>query len=467
METLKNFINGRSSGRVVEKLNQQLPKTKGESPSFVNSDYMDIVAAVQAGNNAQRKWQELTTASRILLLENFGQLIEENLEVFIRFESEDQGSSPQVAKKLCLYAIQNFYKCLKFQPESQYLSQKNMSQFQVHSALGLTGLILDWQQSFAVLLANLAMSLRCGNLVILQPSELSMRSSLKLAELAIQAKILDGVFNVILGRGDAISIAMLEHPGVKYLAYYGESSRGEMLHKLAAENHKRLHSFLGVHNAAIAFADCDLKGCISKILELGLELHYYGRNRINRILVQEKILKEFKQELINQIEARIEDGSLAEMIGCLPINEFNVRFINYIKKSEKDRAKILIRKDFKDSTQMPLVIYEDLTNCSTLYQEDLLGPILFLQSFKYAADLPKILNSGAFGGTTYIWTNDIIRSHKLGGQIDSSRIIFNFKTLELEEFASQNIKQSGTGMNGIAALFDFNINRKSISIQST
>lgn len=467
MTTLHNFINGNLSERSAEHLIQFCPHTGKEIRNFVNSDFLDVVASVQAANKAQKKWQELPRQERILVLRHFAYLISENIELFSKMESEDLGIPLEAARKICQRALLNCHQCLNLNLGLGFQSQNLNMQFQLNSPVGIVGIMTDWQRPFAVILENLAASLACGNLIILYPCEFSIRSTLKLAELAIQAQIPAGVFNVLIGRGEDLAIHIAEHPGIKYLRFYGENTLGEKIHKLAAENQKRIFLSLGANNVAILFADSQLETSVQKILALGLEFHLYGRNRINRILVQEKFLAEFKVEFKSQIEALVDQDMLSAKIGPLPNKLLKNRFETYIEQSKKDRAKVYFSQTItsaSESCHVPLTIYEDLTNCSTLHQQDLVGPILFLQSFKYFTDLPKILNSGAYAGSAYVWTKDLSRIHKIAQQLEVSKIIFNSDSFGAEIFSSISLKQSGLGQNGLEGLMEFNLNRKLIQI---
>lgn len=449
MKSYLNFIDGRASER-ANKLQPQLsPHAANQSFSFAQADFMDVVACVQSAHKAQKKWQETALAERIQILIALKLLIVRHIEVFIQFEHEDSGIPIEAARKLCEEALKKLTAVLDYTPP---LSAQGAS-FQVVSPLGIIGLITDWQQSMVVVLENLSASLLCANLVILYPSEFAIRSVLKIAELASEAGLPNGVFNVLLGRGDGVSVDLCEHPGIKHLRFYGDNITGEKLHKIAAENNKRLTSYMGVNNAAVVFADADIKASTQKIIELCFEFHLHGRSRINRVLVQEKILKEFKTEFDLQLASFD-----VTKVGPLPSLQLKAEFESYLDQSKKDRAKI-------HDTHPQLTVYDDLTNCSTLHQQNLFGPILFLQSFKYAVDLPKVLGSGAFAFRTYIWTQDLSRIHKLSAQVEVSQIFFNPGDVFIsQELISENLKQSGYSQNGIEALFEFNLNRRLIRI---
>ena len=461
MTSLFNFIDGRSSEGTKELLAQISPLTLKETRLFVHSDFMDVVAAVQSANKAKKKWQETSAQERKRLLKRLGELIQEHFDLFIQYECEDSGIPLEASRKLCKKAVENYQECIEFEKRFDLKSRQSVTQFQLSSPVGVVGIVTDWQQSFLVILENLAISLTCANLVILNPSEFGMRSALKLAELAVLAQIPAGVFNVLLGRGESLAVHLVEHPGIKHVRFYGENSVGEKLHKLAAENQKRMTSVMGVNNTAIVFSDSNLKESIDKILELGCEFHLYGRNRINRILVQEKILEAFKLEFGEQLA-----GLNKSVIGPLPSVQLTQQFESYLAQSKIDRAKVYLSMSLNSENQVPLTIYEDLTNCSTLHQQDLIGPILFLQSFKYAVDLAKVLNSGTYASTAYIWTNDIVRIHKISQQLELARIFFNPRAALVNEDSlySTILKQSGLGSDGREALFDFNLNTRTVQI---
>ncbi len=460
MNSLFNFIDGTSSDRALKTLKQICPFSLKEKASFVQSDFLDVVASVQAANKAKKKWQETSLGERREILKKLAHLIQTHLHLFATYESEDSGIPLTASSELCAQALKVFLKAIDFNASLELASGSKEVQYQIHSPVGILGIMTDWQQSFAVILKNLAVSLACSNLVILYPSEFGMRSALKLAELAIQAGVHPGVFNVLTGRGEELANHLVEHPGIKYLRFYGNNNLGEKLYLLAAENQKRMATYLGVNNTGVIFSDCDLRSAIQSVLKLGTQFHLYGRNRINRILVQEKILDDFKKEFNLQL-AEIKTS----LMGPLPNAELKTQFDSYLDQSKKDRAKIYFNLEVnRDSYEAPLTIYEDLTNCSTLHQQDLIGPILFFQSFKYAVDLPKVLNSGVYASTIYVWTKDLVRIQKISQQLDVAKLFFNPKLRSNADLTSTNLKQSGFGKNGLSALFDFNLNSKFVQI---
>ena len=483
MKHFYNFVDGKFNEKIKNTQIKINPHSLAEDYSFADSDFLDVVSSVQSAHGAQRIWQELAADQRQALLEKFAGLITANLNALAELDAQDTGIPVADARELCAQAAQRFSKIIQsdYASQSRYQSRYQLNdqapgrEHQLKTPIGIIGIILDWQQSILQLCENLAVSLVCGNLVLLHPSEFSIQSALKLAELASQAGIPNGVLNVLLGRGDELAQSIVEHPGIKCIRFYGENALGEKLYRAAAENNKRLFMSLGANNAAIIFSDGELCKVVQEVLGLALRFHFYGRNKINRILVQEKFLPEFKAQFTAQLNGLFKDQSEDRKLelGLLPSLLHKAKFASYLAQSKKDRAKVLFgdpeqfssSADHLSDYRATPIVYEDLTNCSSLHQESLAGPILFIQSFKYAHELAKTLNSGSFAHRVYIWTEDASRALRLAQQIEASEIFLNSCSELQSDFSHSSLKTSGLGQEGIEAMFEFNLNKKLVHLK--
>ncbi len=463
MKHFYNFINGQLSEKTKKSASKLSPHEHVEQFTYSNSDFLDIVLSVQSAHLAQKKWQETSFENRRQILKNFASLISESVQELAQMAEDDSGIPFEDAKKLLQLGHQRFLSLIQNDPVGQSFYNAKAGEYHVYGPVGIVGVIIGPEQAALHLLENLGVSLSCANLVILNPHESCIRISLKLAELASAAGLPAGVFNVILGQGEELSQNMVEHPGIKYLRFYGTNALGEKLSKIAAENNKRLFMSLGANNAAIVFSDSNLVQVVQQVLSLGLRFHFYGRNKINRVLIQEKYLLEFKAEFKKQFEQlNFKMGN--SKLGPLSTSDEKIQFEFYQSQSKQDRAKVFIGDLGLDHSAKGFyvepIIFEDLTNCSTLHQENLVGPIIFLQSFKYAHELGKILNSGAFAHRAYIWTDDQVRFQKIIQQIDSSEIFLNWQSPEQSELSHSTLKSSGLGSEGLEAMFEFNLQKK-------
>jgi len=482
-----NFVDGKFTEKIKNFQIKINPNNLKEDYRFSDSDFLDIVASVQAAHKAQKRWQEMGSQERKLILNRFAELILKNKDLLAQLESEDSGMPIGFSQQLCLQAHHKFLRCIEHQFESHSncvvaadRSQSTTSlEYIISSPVGIMGIITDWQQSILTICENLAASLACANTLILHPSEFSIRSALKLAEISIEAGVPPGVINVLLARGDEFAELIVEHPAIKHIRFYGENAVGEKLYKSAAENNKRIFLSLGANNAAIVFQDCDLVEAVKNSLDLTLGFHFFGRKKINRVFIQEKILNDFKSELTSQLASRMAPQNFDNSMGPMPCAHLKSRFDAYIAQSKLDRAKVFFegsenevsvlfqRTQLKSDFLALPIIYEDLTNCSTLHQESLVGPILFIQSFKYAHELSKTLGSSPFANCVYIWTEDITRIYKLGSQLDVGCVYVNSLPSNQDQFSHTILKNSGLGDDGIKALFDFNLYKKLISIKTS
>jgi acyl-CoA reductase-like NAD-dependent aldehyde dehydrogenase len=463
MKHFYNFIDGKFSEKIKKSRLKLSPYEHAEQFSYSDSDFLDVVASVQTANVAQKKWQETSFQSRKLILERFAELILESFKDFVQIDCEDSGIPVEDANHLLRLAHQSFLKLIQLEPGSQNIYDTRATEYQMCTSVGIVGVIVGHEQAILHILENLAVSLSCANLVILHPHESSIRLALKLAELALAAGLPSGALNVILGSGDDLAQNIVEHPSIKHIRFYGSNSLGEKLYKSAVENNKRLFMSLGANNAAIIFSDCNLTSVVSDVLSLALRFHFYGRNKVSRILIQEKCYPDFKTEFRKQIE------SPNLKIGPLPGEIEKAKFESYQLQSKKDRAKVLF-SELTFSTphggfHVQPMIFEDLTNCSTLHQEDLVGPIIFLQTFKYAHELGKVLNAGAFAHRAYIWTDDQVRFQKLAQQVEASEIFLNFQSAAQSELSHTTFKSSGLGSEGHQAMFQFNLHQKVIRME--
>ena len=135
----------------------------------------------------------------------------------------------------------------------------------LHEPLGVVGLITPW--NFPMLIASwkLGPALACGNTVVLKPSELTPLTSLRLAELALEAGIPDGVFNVVVGDGATAGQRLVDHPDVAKIGFTGSTAVGKHIMRCAADTLKRVTLELGGKSANIVFADADLEAAAAGV----------------------------------------------------------------------------------------------------------------------------------------------------------------------------------------------------------
>ncbi|MFT5161283.1 MAG: 5-carboxymethyl-2-hydroxymuconic-semialdehyde dehydrogenase, partial [Paracoccaceae bacterium] len=225
------------------------------------SDAAEIDRAAKAAKAAFPAWRDFGGKERKKLLHRIADAIEARAEEIAFVECMDTGQALRFMSKAALRGAENFRYFADLAPsarDGQNLPSPTLMNVTTRVPIGPVGVITPWNTPFMLSTWKIAPALAAGCTVVHKPAELSPLSARLLCEIAQEAGLPPGVWNLVNGFGEDAGRALTEHPDIKAISFVGESRTGSMIMKQGADTLKRVHFELGGKNPCIVFGDADL-----------------------------------------------------------------------------------------------------------------------------------------------------------------------------------------------------------------
>ena len=434
------FIGGRFrnsvSGRTMESTS---PIDGSKLADIAACDEKDIDLAVNAARDVFEtgSWQHASPSEKQKVLFKFADLIEANLEELALLETLDLGKPISNTRgadlPLTVGTVRYYAEALNKINDEIGPSPSNALSMIVREPLGVVGAVTPW--NFPLLMAawKFAPALATGNSVIMKPAEQTSLSLLRVAELAAEAGIPDGVFNVVPGDGPSAGKPLAEHMDVDGIVFTGSTQVGKLIMEYAARsNLKRVGLECGGKSPQIIMADCDDMDAAASAAAWGV---FYDQGQVctagTRLLVQSSIKDEFLEKVAtiardlkpgNPLDPNTEFGSLVDYGQMQTV-------LGYVEKGKAEGANLLVggEQAMSDSGGFYVepTLFEGVTNDMTIAQEEIFGPVISAIAFDNLEDALTIANDSVYGLAAGIWTSDVNTAHIAGRRLRAGNVWVN------------------------------------------
>ena len=422
-------------------------------------DTEDVNRAVKSARAAFEKgvWADMAPKARKRILVKLADLIAKHADELALLETLDMGKPIANARQGDLRAVAE---CVRWYGEAidkQYdeiaPSAKSALALITREALGVVGAVTPW--NFPLLMAawKFAPALATGNSVVLKPAEQSPLTALRAAELAAEAGIPPGVFNVVPGFGETAGQALGRHMDVDAISFTGSTEVGKFFLKYAGEsNMKSVSLECGGKTPNIVFADTpDLDAAASGAAD-GI---FYNSGQVcdaaSRLLVEEKIHDAFLERLKKFAGGYQPADPLDEKtrMGAMVDETQTKRVLGYIAKGQQEGAALAlggkqVRKDSGGYYIEPTV-FDRVDNNMTIAREEIFGPVLSTITFKTPDEAVRLANDSHYGLEANLWTNDLTKAHRIARALRAGTVTINTRDGGGIEVPFGGYKQSGTG----------------------
>jgi acyl-CoA reductase-like NAD-dependent aldehyde dehydrogenase len=428
----------------------------------------DIDAAVLAARAAfdDRRWAGKAPAVRKKILQRFSEKILAAKDELALLETLDMGKPiqyslavdvPSTARCIAWYAeaVDKIYDEIAPTPDSALA-------LITREAMGVIGAIVPWNYPMIMAAWKLGPALAAGNSVVLKPSEKSPYTALRLAELAIEAGIPPGVFNVVPGFGHEAGEALALHMEVDAIGFTGSTRVGRrMLDYAGRSNLKRVYNELGGKSAFLVFDDFKDLGRAARTVA-GSMFFNQGEscNAPSRVLVHESVAEEFVRLVAAEAPKYAPGDPLnpATELGAL-VDETQMKTVlGYIDAGHAEGGRCVAGgRQARAETggfYVEPTVFDGIRNDMKIAREEIFGPVMSVIRFKDEAEALQLANSSSYGLQASVWSHDINRAHRVARALRAGTVHVNQYDEDDITVPFGGYKQSGNGRDKSLHAFD-------------
>ena len=430
----------------------------------------DVDAAVRAATAAFAEWRDMPGKARREILHRVADGIVARAEEIALVESMDTGQAIRFMSKAAMRGAENFRFFADKAPEArdgQTLYAPGQMNVTSRRPIGPVGVITPWNTPFMLSTWKIAPALAAGCTVVQKPAEFSPMTAKLLVEIAEEAGLPPGVLNVVNGMGEDAGRALTEHPGIKAIAFVGESRTGSMIMRQGSETLKRVHFELGGKNPVIVFDDADIERAVDAAVFMIYSLNGERCTSSSRLLVQDTIYDEVCAQVAERA-SRIKVGHPLDpetVVGPLihPIHEKKV--LGYFDRAREEGATVAAGgvKVGDEGCYLAPTLFTHANNDMAVAREEIFGPVLTAIPFADEAEAMRIANDTDYGLTAYLWTSDLSRALRMTERLEAGMMGVNSENIRHLPTPFGGVKASGIGRDGGDWSFDFYMETVNVS----
>ena len=404
-------------------------------------------AAVARAVAAQPAWRAVSTGERAALLRAFADAVDAHLDELAGLEVAGSGH-PLAGARWEAGNVRDVLRYYSAAPERLHGKQIPVAgglDVTFKEPVGVVGLIVPWNFPMPILGWGLAPALAAGNPVIAKPAERTPLTAIRIAELAIQAGLPEGVFQVLPGKGSVVGQRLVDHEHVRKIVFTGSTEVGRQIMAGCARQVKRLTLELGGKSANIVFADCDLERAAATAPYAVFDNAGQDCCARSRILVQRSVFGRFMEMLEPAVKgvAVGDPASPDTEMGPLISAEHRARVASYVPPG----APVAFRGSAPDGPGywFPPTVLAPVGPDDPAYTEEVFGPVVTVVPFDGEADAVAIANDTPYGLSGSIWTKDVGKAIRVARAVETGNLSVNSHASVRYWTPFGGFKQSGLG----------------------
>lgn len=441
------------------------PKTGQTILSLAEASHAQIDAAVGAAETAFTTWSRTTPGERSAYLLRIADAIEREADGFAALEALNCGKPLHAVRNDEIPAIVDCWRffagairMLHGPVAGEYLpGHTSMIR---RDAIGVVGSIAPWNYPLMMMAWKLAPALAGGNTVVFKPSEQTPLTALKMARL-LSDILPEGVVNIILGRGDTVGNALINHPGISMVSITGDIATGKKVLTAAAKTVKRTHLELGGKAPVIVYDDADLEAVVSGIRTFGFYNAGQDCTAACRIYAQDGIYEKLVADLtsaVSSITFGAQDDADNE-IGPLISARQRDRVASFVERTNEARHMEVTTGGARGHGDgfffQPTVIAGALQE-DEIVRREVFGPVVSITRFREPEQAVTWANDSDYGLASSVWSKDISKAMQAASRLQYGCTWINTHFALVNEMPHGGLKQSGYGKDmSVYALEDY------------
>jgi acyl-CoA reductase-like NAD-dependent aldehyde dehydrogenase len=438
-------------------LNIVNPATEKEFATVAVHDLDETNAAIDAAAKASPAWKKVTPADRSRLLRRFADVVDAHNEELAQLEVANSGHTISNARWEAgnVRDVLMYYSGAPERHSGRQIPVAGGVDLTFYEPLGVVGIIVPWNFPMPIAGWGLAPALAAGNTVVLKPAMLTPLTAVRLGELALEAGIPEGVFQVVTGDGSMVGNRFVTHPAIRKVCFTGSNAVGRLIMQGCAEQVKRVTLELGGKSANIIFGDADLEKAAASAPYAVFDNAGQDCCARSRLLVEASAYDRFMELFETAVKAvKVQDPASDESeMGPLITAAQRESVASYVSESE-----VAFRGSAPEGPGywMAPTVLEATDTKSRSFQEEIFGPVVSVVRFKDEAEAIAIANESPYGLSGSIWSRDIGRALRVARGVETGALSVNSNSSVRYSTPFGGFKQSGLGRElGPDALLGF------------
>jgi acyl-CoA reductase-like NAD-dependent aldehyde dehydrogenase len=403
-------------------------------------------AAIERAARAFASWRAVAPGDRARLLRRFASLVDSHLDELADLEVRNSGHTIGNARWEAgnVRDVLDYYAGAPERLTGRQIPVPGGLDVTFHEPLGVVGVIVPWNFPMPIAGWGFAPALAAGNAVVLKPAELTPLTALRLATLALEAGIPEGVFTVLPGKGSVVGQRFVTHPAVRKVCFTGSTEVGKQIMAGCADQVKRVTLELGGKSANVVFADADLESAAAAAPAGVFDNAGQDCCARSRILVEASAYDRFLELLEPAVKAfRVTDpaDSSAQMGPLISAHQRGV------VSSYVDDAEVAFRGSCPNGAGYwyPPTVLLARDADEPHWREEIFGPVVSVLPFSSESEAVALANDTEYGLSGSIWTRDVGRAIRMARAVESGNLSVNSHSSVRYWTPFGGMKQSGLG----------------------
>ena len=421
------------------------PATEQVVTTIELHDVASVDRVIDQAYEASIAWRKVTPADRGRLLRRFAEVVDAHIEELAQLEVANAGHTIGNARWEAgnVRDVLHYYAAAPERHIGKQIPVAGGIDITFYEPLGVVGIIVPWNFPMPIAGWGFAPALAAGNTVVMKPAMQTPLTALRLAELALEAGIPEGVFNVVAGGGSTVGYRLVTNEKVRKVCFTGSSTVGKQIMAGAADQMKRVTLELGGKSANIIFADADLEKAAAGAPYAVFDNAGQDCCARSRILVQDSAYDRFMELFEAAVRGMkvMEPSNDAAEMGPLISAQQREAVLSYV-----DESAVAFRGSAPTGAGFwmpPTVLTSDGTDRA--FHEEIFGPVASVVRFSDEAEALRIANDTPYGLSGSIWTRDAARALRVARGVETGALSVNSNSSVRYATPFGGFKQSGIG----------------------